>query len=327
MDTAPTTPPRIVFLDRATIDPKVDLTRPHVPHCWQEHDRTAPDQVVARLRGAQVAITNKVPITRATLDALPDLRFVTIAATGYDIVDLDACREKGVTVSNVRGYAVGSVPEHTMALILALARGVVGYRRDVIAGDWQASGQFCFFNHDIRDLSGATLGLIGAGSIGASVARLAEAFGMRVLQAERKGAATLRPGKTAFDDVLARADVLTVHCPLTSETKGMIGDAEFAAMARRPIVINVSRGGIVEEAAAVRAIEAGRISGLGLDVLTTEPPAGDNPILRICARPDVILTPHVAWASHNAMTALWDQVVASIDGFLAGAPVRVLVGP
>lgn len=318
------TPPRIVFLDRGTIGPSVELSRPAAPHDWQMHDRTPPEAVVERLAGARIAVTNKVPLRRAALEQLPELKFISVAATGYDVIDIAACREFGITVSNVRGYAVASVPEHTMALILSLKRALPGYRADVQAGEWQRSGQFCFFAHPIGDLAGATLGLIGGGSIGGSVARLAQAFGMRVLQAERKGATETRPGFTPFEQVLAEADVISLHCPLTPETRGMIAGPEFARMARRPVIVNTARGGLVDEAAAVAALEAGQISGLGFDVLTSEPPAPDNPLLSVAHRPDVILTPHTAWASDQAMAVLWGQVVESIDAFLAGRPVRVL---
>lgn len=318
------TSPRIVFLDRETIAPTVELTRPAVAHDWQEHGRTPPEAVVARLAGAQVAISNKVRIGRDEMAALPELKFIAVAATGYDIIDIAAAREFGITVSNVRGYAVNTVPEHVMALILALRRGLVGYRQDVLAGEWQRAGQFCFFSHPIADLAGSTLALIGAGSIGGAVARLAGAFGMEVIRAERRGVSAIRPGHVPFEEALARADVISLHAPLTPETRGLIGAAEFAAMRRRPIVINTARGGVVDEAAAADAIEAGQIAGLGFDVLTSEPPQPDNPLLRVAHRPDVILTPHVAWASDQAMAGLWGQVIEGVEGFLAGAPVRVL---
>lgn len=316
---------RIVFLDRATIGPSVELKRPETPHEWIIYDTTEPDQLVERLQGAQIAILNKVPVSRDALSQLPDLRYISIAATGYDVVDLEACREFGITVSNVRGYAVNAVPEHTFALILALRRAIIGYRRDVIDGEWQRSGQFCFFNHPIHDLAGSRLGIVGRGSIGQSVAAIASAFGMETVFAGRKGASDIEPPYRPFDEVVETSDIITLHVPLTPETRNLIAMPEFERMKQRPLIINTGRGGLVDEADAVAALDRGLISGLGFDVLTMEPPGDDNPILKAADRPNVVLTPHVAWASDEAMTVLWDQVVESIDAFMAGAPVRVIV--
>jgi glycerate dehydrogenase len=315
---------RIVFLDRATIGPAVELTRPKTPHEWVVYDRTDTDQLVERLQGAQIAILNKVPVSREALSQLPELRFISVAATGYDVVDLEACREFGITVSNVRGYAVNAVPEHTFALILALRRAIIGYRQDVIGGEWQRSGQFCFFNHPIHDLAGSRLGIIGRGSIGQSVANIASAFGMDIVFAGRKGHQHVEPPYRPFDEVIETSDIISLHIPLTPETRNLIAMPEFERMKRRPLIINTGRGGLVDEADAMTALDRGLISGLGFDVLTKEPPPDDNPILKIADRPNVILTPHVAWASDEAMTRCWEQVIESIDAFLAGQPVRVI---
>lgn len=316
---------RIVFLDRETIGPTVSLNRPHSDHEWVCYDSTPEDQVVERLKNAEVAITNKVPLRRATLEQLPDLKFITVAATGYDVIDIAACTELGITVSNVRGYAVNTVPEHTMALILALRRSLIGYRQDVIDGQWQASGQFCFFTHPIRDLRGSRIGIIGAGALGKSVARLAEAFGMIPLYAEHKGKSDTRAMYTPFEEVLETADIITLHAPLTEESRDLIGLREFRKMKRKPLIINTGRGGLVNEADLVTALDEELIAGAGFDVLTKEPPRDDNPLLTILDRPNFILTPHVAWASEEAMQSLWQQVVDSIDAFLAKAPVRTVV--
>ncbi|MGE4371985.1 MAG: D-2-hydroxyacid dehydrogenase [Xanthobacter sp.] len=317
--------PRIVFLDRETIAPSISLDKPQHVHDWAEYPRSAGEDLVVRLKGARIAITNKVRLPRAVLEQLPDLKFISVAATGYDCVDVAACRELGITVSNVRGYAVNTVPEHTMALILALRRSVVAYRQDVIAGEWQKSGQFCFFNHPISDLSGAKVGIIGSGSIGRSVARLCEAFGMQVMFAAHKGRTGMGALYTPFDEVLETADIITLHAPLTPETRDMLALPEFRKMARKPIIINTARGGLVHEADVVTALDEGLISGIGFDVLTSEPPRDDNPLLTVLDRPNVIVTPHVAWASLEAQQTLWNQVVDSIDAFLNGAPVRVVV--
>jgi glycerate dehydrogenase len=315
---------RIVFLDRATIGPTVELRRPDFQHEWIEHQATAGGEVAKRLAGATVAITNKVPIREAALAGLPDLKMIAVAATGYDVVDVVACRKRGIVVANVRGYATSSVPEHTFALILALRRSIVGYRQDVIAGEWQKAGQFCFFNHPIRDLSGATLGIIGEGTIGQAVARLGQAFGMRTLYAAHKGVDGLGPLYTPFDEVLETSDVITLHAPLMPSTRNILAMPEFRQMKRRPLLINASRGGLVHEADLVQALDEGLISGIGFDCLTSEPPTDDHPFWAILDRPNVIVTPHVAWASEQAMQACWDQVIANIENCHRGKPSNVV---
>ena len=311
---------RIVFLDRSTIGPSVALTKPSFPHEWVDHDRTRPDQVVERLKGAQIAVCNKVPIRRAAIEQLPDLKMIAIPATGYDAFDIDACKERGIVVSNVRGYASHTVPEHTFALILALRRSIVGYRQDVIDGRWQQEQQFCFFTHPINDLAGSILGIIGEGSLGQGVARLGQAFGMRTLFAAHKNVQGLGPLYTPWDEVLESSDVITLHSPLLPATRNMIGAPEFAKMKKRPLLINCGRGGLVNEADLVEALDRGQIAGIGFDCLTSEPPKADNPLLQVLRRPNVIVTPHVAWASDEAMQTLWDQVVEHIENFHAGRP-------
>jgi glycerate dehydrogenase len=311
---------RIVFLDRSTIGPSVTLLKPSFSHEWVDYDRTRPDQVVERLKGAQIAVCNKVPIRRAEIEQLPDLKMICIPATGYDAFDIDACKERGIVVSNVRGYAATTVPEHTFALILALRRGLVGFRQDVIDGRWQEAAQFCFHAHPINDLAGATLGIFGEGTLGQGVARLGQAFGMRTLFGAHKYVEGLGPLYTPFDEVLETADVITLHCPLLPATRNMISAPEFAKMKKKPLLINCSRGGLVDEADLVDALDRGQIAGIGFDCLTSEPPKPDNALLKILDRPNVIVTPHVAWASHEAMQTLWNQVVMHIENFHAGRP-------
>lgn len=314
---------RLVFLDRATMGDDLELVGPRFPHEFIVHDRTAREEAIERLRGATYAITNKVPITAAMLAELPHLAMISVAATGYDQVDVRACAERGIVVTNVRGYARNSVPEHTLALMLALARGLVPYREQVLEGAWERSGQFCFFDAPIRELAGGTLGIIGAGDLGRAVAARAEALGMDCLFAERPGA-PLRDGYTPFDDVLARADVISLHTPLTPETRGLIGAAEFARMGRCPLLINCARGGVVDEQALCDALEAGQIAGAGVDCVAGEPPPADSPIHRIKHRSDVIVTPHVAWGSRAARQALWRQLIGDIEAFHGGQAVHNL---
>jgi glycerate dehydrogenase len=311
---------RIVFLDRSTIGSSLTLSKPAFPHEWVDYDRTRPDQVVERLQGAEIAVCNKVPIRRDAIERLPALKMICIPATGYDAFDIDACRNRGIIVSNVQGYAGTTVPEHTLALILALRRGLIGFRQDVIDGRWQEAQQFCFFTHPIHDLRGSTLGIFGEGVIGQSVARLAQAFGMRTLFGAHKNVQGLGPLYTPFDEVLATADVITLHCPLMPATRNMIAASEFEKMKKRPLLINCSRGGLVNEADLVDALDRGQIAGVGFDCLASEPPASDNPLLKILDRPNVIVTPHVAWASDEAMQTVWDQVIEHIENFHAGRP-------
>ena len=314
----------IVLLDRDTIGPTVELTRPAFEHRWTAYGKTAASEVVERLADADIAITNKVPIRREAMEKLPKLRMIAVAATGYNMLDADAARERGIVISNVRGYAVNTVPEHTFALIFALRRSIVGYRQDVIGGEWQRSGQFCFFNHPIRDLAGSTLGIIGAGALGQSVAAIGRALGMRVLFAAHKGEEQFGSLYTSFDAVLERSDIITLHTPLTPATRNMIGTAEFEKMRQRPLLINTARGGLVDEAELVQALDRGLVGGIGFDVLTEEPPNPANPLLAVLERPNVIVTPHVAWASEEAMSALWGQVIGNIENFARGEPTNAV---
>lgn len=317
---------KIVFLDRGTIAPQIALRRPNFAHELVEYASTKPEEVAGRLAGATVAITNKVEIRADALKQLPDLRLIAVAATGTDCVDKSWCHAHGVAVSNIRGYAVHTVPEHAFALMLALRRNVIAYRDDVLAGKWAKAGQFCFFDHPISDLCGARLGIIGEGVLGQRVADIAKAFGMVPMFAAHKGRSGLGPLYTPWQEVIETSDIITLHAPLTAETRGMIAMPEFRAMKRRPLIINTARGGLVDEADLVEALDAGLVSGAGFDVATTEPPAADNPLMRIAGRHNVILTPHVAWASNEAQQELADQLMDNIEGFVAGSPRNLVDG-
>jgi glycerate dehydrogenase len=315
---------RIVFLDRATIAPQITLRAPRFAHEMITHDHTRPDEVVARLAGASVAIINKVTLRADALERLPDLKLIAVAATGTDNIDLQACASRGIVVSNIRNYAVHTVPEHTFALIFALRRSICAYRDAVRAGRWQEAGQFCFFDHPIRDLAASTLGVIGDGVLGQAVAAMGRALGMRVLFAGFKGQTGQGALYTPFEQTLAQSDVLTLHCPLLPTTRNMIGAAEFAQMRRRPLLINTARGGLVDEAAVGPALAAGQIGGAAFDVVTTEPPPADHPFMALLDRPDFILTPHVAWASDEALQGLADQLVDNVEAFVRGEPANVV---
>lgn len=315
---------KIVFLERATLSPQTTLRAPSFPHTLQAYDKTRADEVAARIADADIVILNKVRLTAQDIAGAPRLRLVAVAATGYNNVDVAACKQRGIVVSNIRNYASTTVPEHTLALIFALRRSITAYRDAVIAGRWQDAGQFCFFDYPIRDLARSTLGVIGSGTLGQAVAALGRALGMEVLFAGRKGQDKVRDGYTPFDQVLARADVITLHCPLTPDTRNMIGAPEFAQMRRRPLLVNTARGGLVDESAVGQALSAGQLGGAAFDVTSVEPPPADHPFMALLDRPDFILTPHVAWASDEAVQTLADQLIDNVEAFVAGQPRNVV---
>ena len=313
---------RVVFLDRESL--KATVRQPSCAGQYTEHAKTVGvEDTVAKLQGATVAITNKVPLRAEALARLPDLKMIAVAATGYDVIDVAYCREHGIAVANIRNYAVHTVPEHTFALILALRRNLLAYRHDVENGVWQKSDQFCFFTHDIGDLHGATLGIIGEGALGQGTAAIARAFGMQVLFADHEPPKAPGVEFTPLDEVLARADVLSLHCPLTPSTRNCIGIEQFRKMKRNALLINTARGGLVDEAALIQALDEGLIAGAGFDVLTVEPPRDGHPLLDI-RRSNFILTPHVAWASDGAMQFLADQLIDNIELWARGTPQHLV---
>jgi len=309
----------VVFLDTATIGPGVTVRRPAFEHRWAEHERTRAEEVAERLKGATIAITNKAPIRTATIEACPDLKLIAVAATGYDCIDIDAAKAHDIAVANIRGYAVNTVPEHTFALILALRRNLVEYREQVLAGEWIRSEQFCFFNRPIPDLAGSTLGVVGAGALGSSVGRIGAAFGMDVLYHDDYAKEAPPEGPLVpLERLRDEADVVTCHCPLTDETRGLVGADFLGGMKPSAIVVNTARGGIVDEEALAEAIREGRIAGAGIDVTSVEPAPANSTIMALASLPNVILTPHVAWASTGAMQTLVDQLIDNVEGFVAG---------
>jgi glycerate dehydrogenase len=308
---------KIVFLDRASVI--ADIRSPAFGHQWAEYPATTPDQTVERLRNATIAITNKVQLQREVLEKLPQLKMIAVAATGVNNIDVECCRERGIVVSNIRNYSVDTVPEHVFMLMLALRRNLLAFRADLQNGEWQRAEQFCLFTHPVRDLHGSTLGIIGHGAIGKAVEKIALAFGMKVLIAERKEAVEIRPGYTPFEQVLRQSDVITLHLAMTRQTRHLISTAEFALMQPGALLINTARGGLVDEAALLEALQAGRIGGAGFDVLEKEPPRDGHPLLDLNL-PNFVLTPHVAWTSRQAMQILADQLIDNIEAFVAGRP-------
>ena len=310
----------IVFLDRGTFAATVRFAPPGAGVAgrpWRDHSHTPPELVLERARDAEVVVTNKVPLPAALIEQLPRLRLVACAATGVDNVDVDAARRRKVAVCNVRGYAIHSVPEHVFAMLLALRRNLLRYRQAVQAGEWARSDSFCLLTDSIEDLAGATLGIVGSGALGQSVAKLGEAFGMNVLLAERRGAEMVRPQRAAFDRVLSDSDIISLHLPLTPQTRNLIGRDELARMKPTTILINTARGGIVDETELLAALRGGHLAGACLDVLGEEPPAADHPLIS-AGLPNLLVTPHIAWASRQAQQRLADEVIENIAAFFRG---------
>lgn len=313
---------RIVFLDRGTL--KANLRAPAFEHEWRDYAETRALEVAGRIRDATIVITNKVAVREAALDEAPSLKLIAVAATGYDVVDLEACRKRGISVVNVRDYASRSVAEHVLMLMLALRRNLISYRADVERGQWQKSAQFCLLDHRIADLHGATLGLMGYGAIARAVEKLARAFGMTILVSEHKNASGLvRAGRVRFEETLRASDVVSLHCPLTQETRDLIGAQELALMPEDALLINCARGALVNEAALVESLRRGEIAGAGFDVLSMEPPANGNPLLD-AKLPNLIVTPHNAWASKGTMRLLADRLVDNLEAFVRGEPQNII---
>lgn len=312
----------IVFLERNTFN--VQFRRPNFPHEWVEYGETDRTQVVDRLRDATIAICNKLALREDVLSQLPKLKLIAVAATGTDNVDLDYCRAHDIAVCNTRGYAVNSLPEHALMLMLALRRNLIAYRDEVKAGRWREAKQFCLLNHSIGDLRGTVLGIVGFGALGQAMAQLGRAIGMEIIVAERKAATSAREGRKSFADVLRLSDVLSLHCPLTEETKNLIAAEELRQMKSDALLINTARGGLIDDHALIDALKARRLGGAGIDVLRVEPPRDGNPLLEV-ELPNLIVTPHNAWASRQAMQTLADQLVDNLEAFVRGQP-RNLVG-
>lgn len=314
----------VVFLDRETISPQTTLRSFQFEHSIEMFERTSPQEIASRIAHADIVITNKAKLSAEAIAGAKKLRMIAIAATGTDVVDLTASFARNIVVSNIRNYAGNTVPEHTFALIFALRRSLVAYANAVRSGRWQESGQFCFFDYPIQDLKGSTIGIMGDGVLGRAVGAMAGALGLNVLFAAHKGRSDMEPLYTQFEDVLRHSDIITLHCPLVPETRNMIAAPEFDLMQRKPLIINTARGGLVDERALVLALREGKISGAGFDVTVQEPPPEDHPFMELRDAPNFILTPHVAWASDEAVQSLTDQLVDNIEAFVSGQPRNVV---
>lgn len=309
---------KAVFLDFKSVDvDDLDLSalKQSQPD-WVLHDETSPDQTAERISSAAIVVSNKVLIDRALIEANPQLKLICVAATGTNNVDLQAAQHHGIAVTNVRAYGTPSVVQHVFTLMFALATRLREYTGLVAQGAWQKSSQFCLLDFQITELAGKTLGIVGYGELGHGVAKAAAAFGMQVLIADHKGADP-RQGRVRFEDVLAMSDVITLHTPLTDETRNLIDKKALNAMKQTALLINAARGGIVDEQALADALRQGDIAGAGVDVLTTEPPDDDNPLLQSDI-PNLIVTPHIAWASRDSRQRLLDDVAETIAQWHAG---------
>ncbi len=309
---------KAVFLDWATMGPGLDISemREALPEL-EVFEATEPDQVAERIADATYVLANKMRLTDELLENCPNLRFIGLTATGTDNIDVDAAKRHGVAVCNIRAYCTQSVAEHVFVCLLSLAHNLGRYVADVRAGAWQQSEDFCMLTHPVRELSSMTLGIVGFGELGRGVAKLAEAFNMQVIVSARPGTTRVPDDRVPFDQLLARADVITLHCPLTAETRGLFAAAEFSAMKNDAILINTARGGLVDSAALADALRLGEIAAAAIDVLPKEPPMDGDPLLDY-EGDNLLVTPHIAWATSEARQAAIDELTANVVAFQEG---------
>ncbi|KQN51694.1 hydroxyacid dehydrogenase [Serratia sp. Leaf50] len=305
---------KIVTLDAGTLP--TALLKPTWCDHWVYLERTTEEDIVKALAGAEIAITNKVPLRAETLRGLPALRYICVAATGYDCVDIDYCREKGIAVSNVPGYSTQSVAESVIGSIFALRRRLIEYQLAAV-NEWSEAGQFCLHKQPIGSVQQATLGIVGKGEIGRAVARMANALGMEAIFAEHKGAEVIREGYRRFEEVIAESDILTLHCPLTPMTKNLIDGAVMANMKTSALLINTARGALIDEAALADALRAQTLAGAALDVLSAEPPPPSHPLLD-ASLANLIITPHIAWANESGSINLNKGINYNLAGYFSG---------
>lgn len=309
---------KAVFLDAGTFSSQISLPAPTGISDYQVYQSTPADDelIIKRCQDADIIITNKVIVGAGVINALPNLKLIALTATGMNNVDKTACDKQGVTLQNVSGYSIDSVPEHTLMMILAVMRATKHYHNCATDGTWQADGRFCLLDEPLLDLAGHTLGIIGAGTIGRRVGKLAEAFGMRVLYAEHQGRSPRDDGYTDFDIVLQKSDIISLHCPLTDATHQLINETTLAKMHKKPLIVNVARGGVVKAQSIVQAVQTGQIFGYAADVFDGEPFDAQDPLLSIANHPRVLYTPHNAWGSLNAQQKLWQILSKQISEFI-----------
>ncbi|MCT8124855.1 D-2-hydroxyacid dehydrogenase [Alishewanella sp. BS5-314] len=306
---------QIVFADAATLG-DADLSALHLANCQlQVYAHSSADELPARLQDADIAIVNKCRLDAALIAKLPRLKAIMVAATGMDNIDLQAARAAGIQVFNVTDYAGTAVPQHVFALLLALSNQLFSYSTAVQRGDWSRSQSFCLLDYPIFELAGKTMVIVGYGVLGQATAALARAFGMKVLIAERPSATEIRPGRLAFGAALAEADIVSLHCPLTADTRHMINKNSLAGLKTGAVLINTARGALIEPNALLDALKTGQVGAAALDVLSTEPPPASDPLLN-CKLPNLLITPHIGWASREARTRMVLKIADNIRGFL-----------
>ena len=312
---------KAIFLDSEGLDDRSLATLQSECSSLKMFTTTDPEEVAGRIAGVELIILNKVKITRQHLEATPTVKLICLVATGTDVVDTQAAAELGVRVCNCQGYGTDSVVQHVFSLLLALHTNLLPYNQAVQNGRWQKANQFCLLDHPIIELRGKTLGIVGFGNLGRGVATVAEAFGMKVVVARRPGSTDIeRPSLT---EILPEVDVLTLHCPLTDQTRNLIDKTALTQMKPTAFLINAARGGIVDEPALLEALLSGEIAGAAVDVLSEEPPKNSNPLLD-ANLPNLIVTPHIAWASREARQRIIDQTAENIRAFRTGQPLRVV---
>ena len=309
---------KAVMLDWATMGPDLDTSelRALLPEL-EFFDTTDDDEIAERIAGAEIVLGNKAMISASLFANAPEMRFIGLTATGTDVIDLEAAKKHGVAVTNIRAYCTDSVVEHVFGCMLNLAHNLTNYAADVRAGAWRDASVFCLLDRPSRSLSAMTLGIVGFGELGKGVARVAAAFGMEVLVAARPGSGEVPDGRVGFDALLARADVISLHCPLTDATRGLFGAEQFRAMKTTAILINTARGALVDSTALAEALQNGDIGGAAIDVLPKEPPVDGDPLLDY-AGDNLMLTPHIAWATREARQNAVDELTANVRAFLEG---------
>ncbi len=313
-----------VILDADSLGPDVDLAPvTGLLDEWRIHPYTEPDEVARRLTDASVLLSNKVPLTAASIKGAAQLKFISVMATGTNNIDLAAAKQQGISVSNAVAYATPSVVQHTIALILALSTSLPAYLADVRRGRWQQSKVFCLLDHPIREVAGKTLGIIGGGELGRGVSRAAAGLGMHIMLAERRGQ-PVRRGRTPFEEVIAAADYISLHCPLTEDTQHLIDGKVLARMKPTAFLVNTARGGLIDSAALLDALAKKQLAGAAVDVLEREPAGADEPLIN--AADNLLVTPHNAWSALESRVRLVEQMRENIQGFLAGHPPRLVSG-
>jgi glycerate dehydrogenase len=315
------------FLDFGTLGPGVDTRSLDRLLAMKYYEYSSDEELIDRLEGCEVAIVNKTRLARPTLTTAPDLKLIVLSATGTDNVDVAAARELGIAVANIRDYCSTSVVQHVFALVLTLTQQIARFDRLVRAGAWQRSRSFALFDYPIRELTGRRLGIVGYGALGQAVARAGQCLGMQVLVSARPGMPRreIPEDRVPFSTALAQSDVLSLHCPLTEHTRHMIAGQQLRRMKSDALLINTSRGALIDTHALIAALRAGEIAGAGIDVMPVEPPPPDDQALLADAPPNLIVTPHVAWAAREARQRALEQVTENIADFLKGGSLRRVV--